>query len=340
MSKKKDVHMTGALAALLNSGDVKSVKNSGIFTNELQLNPTSVDLNTSLTGLTSAVLSIHEIDPTRIDRWKHKDRPANELGDINELAETFRSVGKQQPCIVRASKKSPGRFELIIGERRWRAAEVAGLKLKVVMQDLSDKDAALIQAIENQQRSDLSEFAKGMSYADKIDAGILEQKDLTEILGISRQQVSRLLSYKKIPKPLFDAIGDFRLVSARTAEELNRLAVKSDSHLQCLIDLAPKIRTGNFGHKMINKEVNKALSSDDMVLQTNQKVLSPDGRHIFTWRLDNNAIPSIHFPKDIVKLFNDEIIDLNELTKGFKEILSDKLSKLYDVSPRGDTRKN
>ena len=229
---------------------------------------------------------------------------------------------------MRVSQEIPGKYELIVGERRWKAAEKAGLKLKAIVQSFDDKTAALIQAVENEKRSDISEFAKGMSYADKIENNLITQKDLTDILSISKQQVTRLLSYKKIPELLFNTIEDFRKVSARTAYELARLASKSEEHLQALISMAEHIRDGKYGQKRIEKELEKALSSKTEVIQSNKKIIGVDGRHLFTWRLDNNSAPSIHFPKDITSLLNKNSIDFDELTLEFKECIERKINDL------------
>ena len=136
---------------------------------------------------------IIEIDPTSIIRWEHKDRPNNELDGIDDLASTFKSIGQQQPCIVRPTK-SKGVYELIVGERRWEAAKLSRCKLKILVKDIDNKTAALVQAIENEKRVGLSDFAKGKSYSEKIKLGFISQKDIVEILGISKQQVTRLLS--------------------------------------------------------------------------------------------------------------------------------------------------
>ena len=272
-----------------------------------------------------------EIDTREIIRWKYKDRPENELGDIEELANTFKTIGQQQPCILRVAKDFPGKYELIVGERRWRAADVAKVKLKaIVHQELDDKTATLIQAVENEKRSDISEFAKGMSYADKIENGLISQKDLIEILGIRKQQVSRLLSYKRIPEQLFEIIEDFRNVSARTAEEIARLTSKGDDYINALINLAPKIRSGKCGHKTIANEIKKLFEKDEINLDTNHKVFNTDGRHLFTWRLDNNSIPSIHFPKDIIKLLKGNVINQEELTKDVKNCIAKRLADIKD----------
>ena len=84
---------------------------------------------------------------------------------------------QQQPCIVReliAGQK----YELIAGERRWRAAKLLNQDLKVIISTLTDSEAALVQAAENNNRLNLSDYAKGQSYASLIKNGVLKQKDL------------------------------------------------------------------------------------------------------------------------------------------------------------------
>lgn len=275
---------------------------------------------------TSQVL-VHEVNPDNVYRWSEKDRPENELDGVEDLAKNFKQIGQQVPCIVRPSTNHDKQYELIVGERRWRAAKLAKMNLKIIVHQLDDRMAALIQAAENEKRQDLSEFAKGMSYSSKIESGILAQADLTSILGISKQQVSRLLSFSKIPQPLFHVINDFRKVSARTASELVRLSAKNKDYIAVLVELAPSIRTGKFGEKKIHKEIEKR-TSPKTTTDNNKKVIDSDGRHLFTWRLDNNSIPSIHFPKSIYDLMQREQIDFNEITEEVKTCLSSKLSKL------------
>lgn len=281
--------------------------------------------------------TIQEVNPLKIMRWAEKDRPSNELGDIQGLSENLRSVGQLVPCIVRTINDDRFDYELIVGECRWEAAKLANIPLKVIVRNINDHEASLIQAVENEKRKDLSEYAKGMSYATKIEKGLLTQKDLIEILGISKQQVSRLLSFRKIPSELFNAINDFRNVSARTAEELCRYASRGKDYIEALIAVAPKIRTGKFGEKRIKKELEKIINKSKKSEPLNKKVFDNDGRHLFTWRMDNNNIPSIHFPKDIAKLLNDDQIEIDSLTTEIKTCIAEKLNDLKQrLSPRGD----
>ena len=114
------------------------------------------------------------VDPNEICNWDFHDRPESELGDIDALANDFVKVGQQQPCLIRPSHNTDSCYELIIGERRWRAAKLAQIELKVIIKDISDSDAALVQAAENENRVDLSDYAKGMSYSKLIDSGVIK----------------------------------------------------------------------------------------------------------------------------------------------------------------------
>jgi ParB family chromosome partitioning protein len=247
---------------------------------------------------------IFEIDPNNIIRWSEKDRPENELGNIEELAESLKSIGQQVPCIVRPLKDN-NKYELIVGECRWRAAQLAKINLKVIIHELDDRMAALVQAVENEQRNDLSDYAKGMSYAKKIKSGLLVQKDLTDILKISKQQVTKLLSFSKIPENINTAIEDYRKVSARTAYEISRLGNKGEDHQNIIIKNAEKIRDGKIGATTIIKLVEKGLTED---IYSSKKYFSKDGKHIFTIRNDNNKKSILLSRKISNEIKEDEII--------------------------------
>ena len=253
--------------------------------------------------------SIYEIAPSKIIRWSEKDRPENELGNIEELAESLKSIGQQVPCIVRPINNSE-KYELIVGECRWRASQIANINLKVLIHDMDDRTAALIQAVENEQRNDLSDYAKGISYSKKIASGLLTQKDLTDILKISKQQVTKLLSFSKIPENINNAINDYRKVSARTAYEISRLGNKSINHENIIIENAEKIREGKIGGSTIIKLIERGLSKDQYF---SNKYYSDSGEHIFTIRNENDR-KSIHLSKKLS-------IELNE--KNIADIIKD-----------------
>lgn len=281
-------------------------------------------LNNNEDGVHSTTRSIHEINPSEVTLWIHKDRPENELGDLESFARELKAVGQIQPGIVRTSNDIKFKYELIIGERRWRACKLAGLQFQVEIKNYSDNEAALAQAAENEERKQLSDYAKGMSYARLIEMGILKQTDLTSKLGISRQQVSRLLSFKDIPITLRDAIGDLTLVTARTAEEIRLLCNKNSENISTLISIAGKIASG-IGAVTLQKEVKRALENEGSSINT-EKVPSINGRHLFTWRQDGNGNRSISFPKDIRLM-----IDYKKLEKALVEVIQQQLEEIKNV---------
>ena len=111
------------------------------------------------------------------------------------------------------------------------------------------------------------------------------------------------------------------------AEKIKQLSLKSGDYKSALIEIGQKISDKGLSAAAIEKEANKVLGrikKDPNVL--NNKVLSANGRHLFTWRNDNNNMPSLHFPKQIISLINDDKINFDELTKSFMEVVEDKIS--------------
>ena len=204
---------------------------------------------------------IIDISPEKIIPWKYKDRPPNELGDIDLLAKKLLEIGQQQPCIVRPHKNKEAYYELIAGERRWRASIKANINLKVVVKDLTDAEASLVQEEENSS-TPLSEYARGVSYSRLINDNILKHKDLVEKLGISKQKLSRLLSYLELPLDVRSAISDMSKVSSGTAEKIKQLCNKGEDYKNSIIELADKIRDGKIGHEKLDILVNKKINSN------------------------------------------------------------------------------
>lgn len=270
--------------------------------------------------------NIIEVDTKQITKWKFKDRPNDELGDIADLARTFKLVGQQQPCIVRYLENDKNKYELIVGERRWRAASFLGTKLKIIVSNIDDKTAAIIQAIENEKRSDLSDYAKGMSYSNKIENNILTQKDLTDILGISKQQVTRLLSFRKIPTSIKSAIKDFRKVSARTSYEISRLSQKGDQYVEIILFLAHKISKGQIGATKLIKEVEKKLptTNHNKDIDDIYKINNKSNNHLCTLIFDQDNRATLKFSN----LINKKLRDINNVKNIIQklEILLEKLN--------------
>ncbi|OAI45985.1 hypothetical protein AYO45_01885 [Gammaproteobacteria bacterium SCGC AG-212-F23] len=271
--------------------------------------PKKTVLVNSMIAPTRTSVEIHSnlkyVNPHKICNWKYKDRSPVDRGDIEALSKSLKENGQAQPCIVRPLVDNEKYdYELVIGERRHLAATLAGIDLLVIIENLSDTEAAIKQIIENQNRKDLSEYSIGMSYAKLIENNVITAKDLEERLSQTKLQINRLLSFSKVPKEIWDAIEDPSRVSARTATELRALSNKGSEYIDAIITLAKKIKTGKIGGTNLPKEVEQLIKGDSETTSSAIEIKSNNGRHLFTWRRDSNNQISISFPKDIRDIMN------------------------------------
>ncbi|MBB4954774.1 ParB family chromosome partitioning protein [Agrobacterium vitis] len=126
---------------------------------------------------------------------------------LQELAGSIRQHGIVQPVVVRTL--SAGRYEIIAGERRWRAAQLAGLvEIPVIVRDVDDRTALELAIVENVQRADLNPLEEAMGYDQLIEDHGYTQNDLGEIIGKSRSHVANSLRLLKLPEPVRDMLAD------------------------------------------------------------------------------------------------------------------------------------
>ena len=131
---------------------------------------------------------------------------------INELAESIKSKGLVQPILVRRSKTDENSYEIIAGERRWRAAQIAQLhEIPAVIKNLDDVEALEIAIIENIQRSDLSPIEEAAGYKRLIDNHGHTQEVLSEIVGKSRSHIANILRLLTLPQSIQDMISEGKI---------------------------------------------------------------------------------------------------------------------------------
>src|ERR1700749_574382 len=120
--------------------------------------------------------------------------------ELAELADSIRQHGVIQPIVVRAIKGAQDRFEIIAGERRWRASQIAGLHdVPVVPVEVSDSDALEIAIIENVQRENLNAMEEAQGYHALADEFKRSQDDIAKIVGKSRSHVANMMRLTKLP---------------------------------------------------------------------------------------------------------------------------------------------
>ena len=137
---------------------------------------------------------------------------------LDELTHSIKEKGVMQPLLVRPSG-DPNVFEIIAGERRWRAAQRAGLHdVPVVIREVDDKEALELAIIENVQRVDLNPLEEAQGYEQLIEQFSYTQQDLAQVIGKSRSHVANTLRLLKLPRDVRDMVtsGQLSAGHART----------------------------------------------------------------------------------------------------------------------------
>jgi ParB family chromosome partitioning protein len=132
--------------------------------------------------------------------------------ELNELAASIRSHGVLQPILVRPVPG--GKFEIVAGERRWRAAQRAGLHaIPAVVRDLNEVEVLEIAIVENVQRMDLNPIEEAQGFQALIDRFGRTQEEIAEAVGKSRPHIANMLRLLKLPEDIQEMVRDGRLSS-------------------------------------------------------------------------------------------------------------------------------
>jgi ParB family transcriptional regulator, chromosome partitioning protein len=138
---------------------------------------------------------------------------------VKELAESIKDKGVLQPLLVRPKKGREGNYEIVAGERRWRAAMLANLHhLPVVIRDMNDSEALEIAIIENVQRENLSPIEEAGGYQRLVNDFGHTQEVIANLVGKSRPHIANLLRLLVLPDPIIEMVeaGELTMGHART----------------------------------------------------------------------------------------------------------------------------
>ncbi|GHF02429.1 chromosome segregation DNA-binding protein [Aliiroseovarius zhejiangensis] len=131
---------------------------------------------------------------------------------LDDLAASIREKGVIQPLIVRPKSGADGEYEIVAGERRWRASQMAQLhELPVIVRDYSDTEALEVAIIENIQRADLNAIEEAAGYRDLMNRFGHTQEKVSEALGKSRSHIANLLRLLNLPDEVQDFVRDGKL---------------------------------------------------------------------------------------------------------------------------------
>jgi ParB family chromosome partitioning protein len=203
------------------------------------------------------LISIEEIVPNRF-------QPRQIFGEkeLNELADSIKEHGIIQPLIVRPLGD---KYEIIAGERRYKAASIAGLyNIPVIVLEKDDNESAELAIIENIQRKDLTPIEEAKSYQKLLNRG-LTQEEIAKKLGIAQPTVANKLRLLSLPDEVQEALLNTR-ISERHARALLRLENVSDQ-----LNLLNRIINEKLNVKQTEEEINKILG----IFNVEEKIEEP-----------------------------------------------------------------
>ncbi|MBU3556536.1 ParB/RepB/Spo0J family partition protein [Polynucleobacter sp. Ross1-W9] len=164
----------------------------------------------------SSSTDINRLPLTALQAGKYQPRQKMEAGALQELAESIHEQGVMQPLLVRLV--SPGKYEIIAGERRFRAATIAGLKeVPVLVSGANDQAAAAMALVENMQREDLNPLEESQGLARLIEEFGFTHEQAAKAVGKSRSAITNLLRLAQLAKPVQAMLlaGDIDMGHAR-----------------------------------------------------------------------------------------------------------------------------
>lgn len=206
--------------------------------------------NSAVNNTSSAVtLNINDIEPNR-------DQPRKVFNEeaLSELAESIRQNGVIQPLLVRP--RADGSYQLIAGERRYRASRMAGLReVPVTIREMTDEEADVFALIENLQREDLNPVEEAEGLKSLIETYGFTQEQTADRVGKSRTAVTNTLRLLRLPAPVLTLVSDGKLsaghsralLSLETDDEMERVAeliIKDDLSVRQVEKLTKKLKKG------------------------------------------------------------------------------------------------
>ncbi|WP_368418845.1 ParB/RepB/Spo0J family partition protein [Rhodovarius sp.] len=157
---------------------------------------------------------VRTLPVTALEPGPFQARGPMDADALEELAASIRRHGVLQPILVRPRPQSPGRYEIIGGERRWRAAQAAHLhEVPVVVRDFDDREAMAAGLVENLQREDLNALEEAEGYHRLIEQFGLTQQALSEVIGKSRPHIANTLRLLSLPERVRDLLRDGALTA-------------------------------------------------------------------------------------------------------------------------------
>ncbi len=212
----------------------------------------------------------NKVSISSLIRGKFQPRKNFDKETLNELSQSIKERGVIQPIIVRVSKEDNDKYEIIAGERRWQAAQMAGLhEVPIVAIDADDSKSLEFGIVENVQRTDLNPIEEANGYKRLIDQFSYDQEKVAKLIGKSRAHIANYLRLLNLPKAVIESIekGEITqghakiLVGLENADFISKKIIKKKLSVRQAENLVRVLKSV----KKIKSSINK--SSDIVSLE-------------------------------------------------------------------------
>ncbi|HDE9069300.1 TPA: ParB/RepB/Spo0J family partition protein [Staphylococcus aureus] len=220
---------------------------------------------------------IKKIDISDIKPNPYQPRKTFDENHLNDLADSIKQYGILQPIVLRKTVKG---YYIVVGERRFRASKIAGLKyVSAIIKDLTDEDMMELAVIENLQREDLNAIEEAESYQRLMTDLKITQQEVAKRLSKSRPYIANMLRLLHLPKKIADMVKDGRLTSAHGR---TLLAIKDE---QQMLRLAKRVVKEKWSVRYLENHVNElknvsSKSETDKVDITKPKFIKQQERQL------------------------------------------------------------
>ncbi len=220
---------------------------------------------------------IKQIDISDIKPNPYQPRKTFDENHLNDLADSIKQYGILQPIVLRKTVQG---YYIVVGERRFRASKIAGLKyVSAIIKDLTDEDMMELAVIENLQREDLNAIEEAESYQRLMTDLKITQQEVAKRLSKSRPYIANMLRLLHLPKKIADMVKDGRLPSAHGR---TLLAIKDE---QQMLRLAKRVVKEKWSVRYLENHVNElknvsSKSETDKVDITKPKFIKQQERQL------------------------------------------------------------
>ncbi|HCY8791246.1 TPA: ParB/RepB/Spo0J family partition protein [Staphylococcus aureus] len=220
---------------------------------------------------------IKQIDISDIKPNPYQPRKTFDENHLNDLADSIKQYGILQPIVLRKTVQG---YYIVVGERRFRASKIAGLKyVSAIIKDLTDEDMMELAVIENLQREDLNAIEEAESYQRLMTDLKITQQEVAKRLSKSRPYIANMLRLLHLPKKIADMVKDERLTSAHGR---TLLAIKDE---QQMLRLAKRVVKEKWSVRYLENHVNElknvsSKSETDKVDITKPKFIKQQERQL------------------------------------------------------------